>query len=310
MRSLLAYTFFPIFYLYIIRFFVDVILGIHIGHVLGMGDYSAKNLEVQEIKAKSILNTSKIYGVDYALNPYLGCMHGCVYCYARFTFIHNNLDPLDWGRTVFPKINAPSLLKREIRLKKKGVVLLSSVTDPYQALECIYRLTRQCIEILLRYGWPINILTKSSLVVRDLDVLERFEVVDVGLTITIVDDEIKSVFEPRASKYSQRLSALATLNKKIRGVYAFVGPIIPLISDRDIEVIVSDLHDIGVKDIIFDKLNVKAKNWITINQALAQLGLDKRAFWRKVRSSLYWWEIKKKVLEIATKYSMNVDFCY
>ena len=124
---------------------------------------------VREIRARSILSPSRIYGVNYAANPYTGCGHGCAYCYARFTFLRMNLDPTDWGTIVMPKINAGSLIRREVLSKKRGIVLLSSVTDPYQWLERKYMLTRSIVEVLARRGWPIVVLTKSDLVLRDLD---------------------------------------------------------------------------------------------------------------------------------------------
>jgi len=269
-----------------------------------------EGLIIEEKYVRSILSPSRIYGVSYAVNPYMGCSHGCVYCYARFTFISAGMNPLDWGRIVFPKINAPSLLKREVRSKKKGLVLLSSVTDPYQFIEEKYQLTRRCLEVLSRYEWPVTILTKSNLVLRDLDMIGKSKDIEVGLTITIVDDDVAEVFEPRAPRYSARVFALRELSKKTGNTYAFYGPLIPVLCEKDIEYVLSDLADIGINSILFDKLNIKAKNWISINMAIDQLGIDRREFWGKVRSPIFWNRIKRKVQEVSEKLRLHVVFCY
>ncbi len=258
------------------------------------------------------MSKSDIYGVDYALNPYFGCAHGCVYCYARFTFILRDMDPDLWGRVVFPKINTPGLLLREVRSKRRGRVLVSSVTDPYQYIEEEYGLTRRSLEILAKNNWPVIILTKSDLVLRDLDILRRFPYIEVGLTVTIVEDEYREVFEPRAPSYSRRINALRSLIKKLGRdrVYAFFGPLIPIIGEKNIENIMSDLHDIGVGRIIFDKLNIKSRNWETINRALDQIGVDKRVFWVKTKSMSFWGHIKRRIERLAAKYHIPIDFCY
>jgi len=123
---------------------------------------------VKEILCKSVLSKSGISSVDYAVNPYVGCQHGCVYCYARFMKRFTGHGE-EWGEFVDVRVNAPQVLTRELSRTAKGVVLLSSVTDPYQPLEKKYELTRKCLQKLLMYQFPITILTKSTLVLRDLD---------------------------------------------------------------------------------------------------------------------------------------------
>ena len=131
---------------------------------------------IREIKAKSILNRSSIG--DYTINPYIGCQHSCRYCYADYYTKKIHHVNLDWGSYIFVKINAPSLLLKEIIKKKKGIVYLSSLTDPYQPIEGKYKLTRKLLEILLAYKWPVIIQTKSSLVLRDLDIIRRFNEIE------------------------------------------------------------------------------------------------------------------------------------
>ena len=151
----------------------------------------------RQIEAKSILSKSGIDGIAYCVNPYVGCSHGCAYCYAsfmkRFT---GHREP--WGSFVDVKVNAPMLLEKQTRRAGAGTILLSSVTDPYQPAEARYRVTRGCLEVLAGRHFPVDILTKSPLVLRDLDLLKTFDNLSVGLTITTDDDAMRKVFEPGA----------------------------------------------------------------------------------------------------------------
>src|SRR5512136_356476 len=162
-------------------------------------------LIVKEIRAKSILSPSKIY--PWVINPYTGCQHGCSYCYARFMKrVTGHREP--WGEFVDVKINAPDLLKVEIKKKKRGRVWISGVCDPYQPLEAHYKLTRQCLEILVQHHWPVVIQTRSPLVLRDIDILRGAPDVEVGFSVTTADDSIRKLFEPRAPSIDARIQAL------------------------------------------------------------------------------------------------------
>lgn len=125
-------------------------------------------MRVNEIECKSIISDSGIYSVDYSINPYQGCEHGCRYCYA--TFMKKYTDHSEpWGSFVDVKANAEEVLERDLRRKKKGSILLSSVTDPYQPVEKKYELTRRILGRLVDTDFSVNILTKSDLIIRDLD---------------------------------------------------------------------------------------------------------------------------------------------
>ncbi len=184
-------------------------------------------METRAIEAKSILSKSGIGGISYCVNPYVGCSHGCVYCYAsfmkRFT---GHREP--WGSFVDVKVNAPQLLERQTKRAKGGVLILSSVTDPYQPAEAEWRLTRGCLEALAGKGFHVEILTKSPLVLRDLDLLKTFRSLTVGLTITTDSDETRKIFEPGAPSISARIKALETLRKNGIATFAFVGPVLPM----------------------------------------------------------------------------------
>ncbi|MCX5909301.1 MAG: radical SAM protein [Deltaproteobacteria bacterium] len=183
-------------------------------------------IAIQEKKVKSILSKSGIPGVDYCINPYTGCAHGCRYCYATFMKRYTGHTE-EWGSFVDVKVNAPEVLQRQIK-RATGHVILSSVTDPYQPLEEKYGLTRKCLEILLPRQISVGILTKSPLVLRDIEVIRKFEQIEVGLTITTDDEEMRKTFEPGASPISARIQALKTLHENGIRTYAFIGPILPL----------------------------------------------------------------------------------
>ncbi len=181
-------------------------------------------LVVREVQAKTILSKSKIY--PWVINPYTGCEHGCSYCYARFMKrVTGHKEP--WGEFVDVKINAAELLRREIKKKKQGKVWVSGVCDPYQPLEATYRLTRQCLEILVQNMWPVIIQTRSPLVLRDIDIIKEARDVEVGFSVTTADDSIRKLFEPHAPPIEDRIQALDTLHKAGIRTYAMIAPVLP-----------------------------------------------------------------------------------
>jgi len=179
---------------------------------------------VKEVCAKTILSKSKVF--DYTINPYIGCEHGCTYCYARFMKRFTDHRE-EWGRFVDVKVNAASLLRREIKKKQPGKVWISGVCDPYQPLEKKYELTQRCLEILLKHGWPVTIQTKSPLVLRDVESLRKFDEIEVGLTITTADEDIRKIFEPNSPPVKQRIEALEKLHYVGVKTFAMIAPLLP-----------------------------------------------------------------------------------
>jgi DNA repair photolyase len=170
--------------------------------------------------------------MDYALNPYVGCAHACAYCYVRAMqrFFHHQGER--WGSFIDIKRNAPYLLLRELGRRKKGRVLLASATDCYQPLEKKVGLTRACLEILADARASVSIITKSALIVRDLDLLRRVDDLSVGLTITTDDDRVRRTLEPGASAIPARFDALARLKQAGLNPHVFVGPILPMSPEK------------------------------------------------------------------------------
>jgi DNA repair photolyase len=203
-------------------------------------------MKIREINAKSILSKSQVY--DYALNPYVGCQHACVYCYAKFMKRFTGHTE-NWGEFVDVKINAPGLLAHEVKKKRVGRVWISGVCDPYQPLEKRYILTKRCLEILVENGWPFTIQTKSPLVLRDIDTLKKSKDAEVGFTITTADKKMRRIFEPGAPPLINRIDALADLHSEGIRTFAMIAPILP-----GAEGLVSALKG-KVEYVILDRLN-------------------------------------------------------
>ena len=182
-------------------------------------------VKIREVQAKSILNKSKIF--DYCVNAYIGCQVNCRYCYARLFMRRYSGHSEPWGAFVDIKVNAPEVLRKQVVRARKGTVWLSSVCDPYQPLEEKYRLTRQCLSILADARFPVNLQTKMALVLRDLDIIEKFERIEVGMTLTTDDERIARMFEPRASPVEERIAALERIHSRGISTFAFVGPLLP-----------------------------------------------------------------------------------
>ena len=195
----------------------------------------------------SVLSRSRVF--DYSLNPYVGCWFGCVYCYARFMRrFSGHREP--WGEFVDVKVNAPMVLRREAVVRRRGLVWVSAVCDPYQPVEARYRVTRRCLEILLGSGWPVYIQTKSDLVLRDVDLFRRYrDQVEVTVTITTGDDDIRRIFEPRAPGIDRRIEVLRRLHKMGLKTNLMIAPILPG-ADRLIPM-VEGLVD----EVLIDRLN-------------------------------------------------------
>jgi len=182
-------------------------------------------IKITEVRAKSILNKSKIF--DYCVNCYTGCQVNCRYCYARLFIPRYSGHSEPWGSFVDVKVNAPEVLAKQVLRAKKGIVWLSSVCDCYQPLEAKYKLTRQCLEILAEHQFPVQVQSKSILLLRDQDIFKKFEAVEVGFTITTDDERIARLFEPGASPVGERIQALGILKSNGIRTFAFVGPILP-----------------------------------------------------------------------------------
>jgi DNA repair photolyase len=222
------------------------------------GSRCKDSLIVREIECKSILTKSGITGVDYAINPYVGCAHGCTYCYAVFMKRFTGHEE-EWGTFVDIKVNAPEVLTKQLRRAKPGNISFGTVTDAYQPLEREYGITRACLEALLDHPLPVSILTKSALVLRDLDLIKKLKDVEVAFTITTLDEEVRRRFEPGASPIAARLEALRAISEAGIPTWAFCGPLLPGITDDEtsLDALFGQLKRAGVGYVLVDSLNLR-----------------------------------------------------
>ncbi len=198
-------------------------------------------------------NDSPDISFDRSINPYRGCEHGCVYCFARPTHAYLGLSPgLDFESKLFMKPNAPELLERELSAPDYSpkTIAIGTNTDPYQPIERRYQIMRRILEVLDRAGHPVGIVTKSALVLRDLDILTRMakrDLVKVAISVTTLDPKLARVMEPRASSPPRRLGALRELVKAGVPASALAAPVIPAINDAEIERILEAVAETGVR---------------------------------------------------------------
>lgn len=210
--------------------------------------FSSPRITVREIRCNTLLHELAYRNsTEYTANLYKGCTHGCVYCYAP-SLTH---DERGWGTYVDAKVNAPQVLENELRGLRKDQVFLSSASDPYQPVEAKYRITRRCLEVLHRHGFPVSILTRSPLVLRDLDVLKKLEWARVGMSITMVPVRR---FEPGVPPLQRRIDTLRKLARAGISTWVSLAPVIPGIIMVDLDELFEELSDVGVSWVSFGLL--------------------------------------------------------
>ena len=265
---------------------------------------------IKEITVKSILNKHKKrdewFLDDYSLNPYKNCQFNCIYCY-----IHGSKYGEHIGNELAVKINAPNLLERELyrRAKRKefGFIALSSSTEPWMPIEEKYRLTRKCLEVIVNYKFPVHCLTKSKLILRDLDLLSKINEnailpvdlrnkLNCGVLITIsistLNDSIASIFEPNAPKPKERLEVLYRLrNEGFNAGIAYI-PVLPFISDSNeqLELMIKTAKEYNT-------------NYIFIG-ALTLFGFGKKSYYNVIQK--YFPELLVKYKRLYGKFSYPI----
>ncbi|MEM4653804.1 MAG: radical SAM protein [Candidatus Nezhaarchaeales archaeon] len=242
--------------------------------------------------------------MDYSLNPYFGCAHSCVYCYVP-RLMSNRLGGRVWGSFVEVKVNMPRVLTRELKRINRGVVLISSITDPYQPVERRYELTRRCIELLSSSKLEVTVLTKSTLFKRDLDSMDK-EKFELGVTVTTI--QAHRELEPLSDHPIARLEALKEASQEGFKTFLFLGPLIPGVVDEEVDEIVELAYSSGVSYIIVDKLNVKGDVVQSIMSTLNKSHLNK--FVNAIHDKSWLKNIKEKIIEICKRFHIPCDFCF
>lgn len=273
-------------------------------------------MKIVETEAKSLIQKSKIPSISYVANPYTGCVLGCAYCYASFMGRSVGETVKDWGEYLYVKKNAVDLareeLKRMPRDKREGTFLLSSVTDPYQGPERKYLLTRGILTVLAEERYPgiVRILTKSPLVVRDIDLLTRLPRADVGMTVTTTDDKISRWLEVRAPRSSHRLKALAALHEAGIPTFAFVGPLLPHFAERPdlLDQLFGRLVDVGVREVYIEHINLKQYIRERMNLVLAEEEPQVREAYVRARAKAHRETLDEVVAGLLGKHGLRLRF--
>ena len=269
---------------------------------------------VHEIICQSILNRSRIPGIDYTLNPYTGCVHGCVYCYARF-MIRFARHPGSWGTFCEAKVNAPEILQKQVKKLSPGLVSLSTVTDPYQYPEKQYGITRKLLQILSETDFCLSILTRSGLVLRDLDVLNRFrpDQIEVGFSIALLDDSARMVLEPNAPSIQERIDALRQVHAAGIRTWVFIAPLMPVLTTEALFELLDTLRD-HTDYFLVDTLNIKAGTQTVLKHAIRSIDPSlvnewKRIFTSSKSKSDYYTPVLRQIQNWSVRTRTEVELC-
>ncbi len=222
-------------------------------------------MNMRYIKCKTALSNSKLPGLDYSLNPYVGCQHNCAYCYGPNVL---KINREEWGEKIALKLNIPIVLSNELKRKIKGIIGISTVTDPYQPVEKKYKLTRYCLEQIKKYDFPIHIQTKSTMVNRDIDIISQISNVELMVSIASLDDNERKILEPFSSTIKDRLEILSNFSEIGIKTSVFFGPIYPTINEEELIKALDIFKYYNVKEIMLDNLHLKNGIWRNIQKKL------------------------------------------
>jgi len=259
---------------------------------------------VRHKECKTILNRTNIS--DYSLNCYTGCAHGCVYCYARF-MQRFSAHPEPWGRFVDVKVNAVETLKRQLRRAAAGEVFVSSACDGWQPVEAEWKLTRRCCQLLLEHGFDVHILTKSRLVLRDLDVFSGASA-RIGVTVTTLDERLRKLWEPKGSSTRERFRIIEQAHRAELRTAIMFGPLLPFLSDSQssIDSMFARAAELGVDIIWVDTLNPRPKVWPSVASLLHERFPDlldryRQILFDKTIRAKYLEHLRQRVAEAARR---------
>lgn len=242
------------------------------------GDDEVQNIQTKyiEVFPKTILNVVKSQDIplDYSMNPYQGCEHGCSYCYARNTHPYWNYNAgLDFERVILVKKNAPELLRKELQKKnwKVSPIMFSGNTDCYQPIEKKLEITRNMLKVLLEFRHPVGVITKNSLIQRDIDILREMasmNLVNTVISITTLNEDLRRTMEPRTASAKKRLQTVEALAKAGIPVMVNIAPIIPGLNDVDIFAVAKAASEHGALNINYTILRLPGEvehvftNWL------------------------------------------------
>ncbi|MFX0183303.1 MAG: radical SAM protein [Candidatus Hodarchaeota archaeon] len=252
-------------------------------------------------QAKSIITKSTIPTIDYVINPYIGCQHGCIYCYAEFMIRFTGHKGDRWGEFLdIKEFNADKIKPEKYQGKK---IVLSTVTDPYLPLEKKYQNTRQILERLVGTKAIISILTKSKLVVRDIDLFKKFNEIEVGISISTLDTTFARKIERGASKPSERLEAIRTVSEAGIQTYVFISPFFPEITD--FKSIIEESVDF-TNYYMFENLNFRPHNIPRIMSVIKDYYPKLSPKYQEIRNDRTYWDLMEiEIRDYCEKRGLN-----
>ena len=261
------------------------------------------NINIKEIQAKSIITKSNLPDADYVINPYVGCSHACVYCYARFMRRFTGHKER-WGQFIDVKINADKIFPKKTEKYRNKSIFLSSVTDPYNQLEKKYEITRKIIYKLIDLQPVLGIQTKSSLITRDIDLLKKIKNCSVGFTITSDSNDITRIFEPGASVFDDKIEALKQLHENGINTYIFIGPILPYITNWENIISVSKEYS---NKFMFENANLHGTIWKDVKTTIYKYFNSLYSKYEKfyLKRAGYWEKEKKKIIKFCIENGLD-----
>jgi len=227
----------------------------------------SQDIRIREIECKSAIGKCGFPGGGLCINPYVGCGHSCVYCYSRFMKRFTGHTE-KWGTFIDARINIGQVLEKQMRSSRfRGQqIYISTVTDPYQTVEGRYGLTRSILKVLLNHENPVSILTKSDMVLRDLDLLKGFREIDINFTITTLDERWNKLVEPNSPTVIRRLQAAKKLASEGITVVAMMGPYWPVFTNA--EALFGEFKKAGVGHVFTESFNTTGGNWTGVGKVL------------------------------------------
>ena len=269
-------------------------------------------MKVSYINAKTILNKSKLGDLDYTINPYIGCEFSCKYCYASYLSSLIKEDNNKWGDYVYVKKNAVELLEKELGKMilnyKAPNIMLSSATDPYQYIEAKEKLTQKILKTFVdfRFKGRLLCLTKSSMILRDIDILNDIDNLIVSFSISHNNEKIKNFFEPNAPSIKSRFYALQKFNEKGFETCVFISPILPYFEKHtnELEELLKQIKNSGTHNIVFDLLNMHG-NMTRYRDLFEKSTKGKEIYIDRAVNKEYQYKMYNIVTDMINKYGFN-----
>ena len=271
---------------------------------------------IHEIQAKSIIGATKVPSADFVINPYTGCQFACAYCFASFMGRFVGESNANWGNYVYVKTNAVELFEKEVhRLLKKDPqprIAISTVTDPYQGVEKKYRLTRGILKTFAQYEYQgrVSILTKSPMVMDDVEILKTITNSEVGLSITTTDDSLSRQLDAAAPLTNARLKTLRRLNEAGIKTYVFVGPFLPHMFLRPdlIDQLFANIRSAGTTEVKVEYLNLPGYVKPRFKEFLKNQPKDIQAVYAHSQKTEYREELEPIIRESLNRHKLKMRF--